>query len=89
MHEEVEKELPENVFLAYDNLKITIIEHGTESLNMTNGTYDFEYSICDEYFGKCISKLNQPKFLKLEFKIFLSISCSSCFFPVAKKNLHL
>jgi len=23
-HEEVEKELPENVFLAYDNLKITI-----------------------------------------------------------------
>tara|TARA_Y100000991_G_C21966963_1_gene347359 strand:- start:857 stop:2215 length:1359 start_codon:yes stop_codon:yes gene_type:complete len=58
------------IALFFNQLKITVIEHGTESLNCKNGTFDFEYNICDEFIGISESKLVLPKFSKLSKRKF-------------------
>lgn len=48
------------------NTFLTIYEHGTESLNKINKTYNYEYSICNIFYGT--SRLKEKLFSNYFFK---------------------
>ena len=58
------------ISLFFKDLKITIIEHGLESLNYNNGTFDFEYDICDEFYGNSNNRLHLSKYSKINKRKF-------------------